>query len=127
MIVRSLFVLFSLFIALGSADAHGPERGPNGGQVQDLGGNHVELVMQGQEIVVYLFDAQNAPIAAEGVVATATVLTSGAQPKTVPLQPAGANVLRGRGELVEQPGLKVVVSLTLPGQRPQIGRYALIE
>ena len=36
-------------------------------------------------------------------------------------------MLRGRGEFVEQPGLKVVVSLTLPGQRPQIGRYALIE
>ena len=83
MIVRSFFVLFSLFITLGSADAHGPERGPNGGQVQDLAGNHVELVMQGDEIVVYLFDAENEPIAAQGVVATATVLASGKQPRSL--------------------------------------------
>ena len=127
MIVRSLFFLLSLFITLGNAYAHGPEQGPNGGQVQDLAGHHVELVMQGDEIVLYLFGAQNEPVAAEGVVATATVLARGAQPETVSLQPAGSNVLRGRGKLVEQPGLKVVVSLTLPGRRPQIGRYALIE
>src|SRR5512134_3879134 len=60
---------------------------------------------------------------AQGVVATATVLAQGKQ-EIVTLQPAAGNVMRGRGAFMAQPGLKVVVSLTLPGQRPQLGRYA---
>jgi hypothetical protein len=109
-----------------TAYAHGPARGPNGGQMQDLAGGHVELVAQDNEIAVYLFDAENKPISAQGVVATATVLSQGKQ-EMVMLQPADGNVMRGRGVFLAQPGLKVVVSLTLPGQRPQLGRYAPLD
>lgn len=123
MIVRSLVFVLSLCIIVATAYAHGPARGPNGGQMQDLAGGHVELVAQDNEIVVYLFDAENKPMSAQGVIATATVLAQGKQ-EIVTLHPADGNVMRGRGVFIAQPGLRVVVSLTLPGQRPQLGRYA---
>ena len=126
MIIRALAVVLSLGMIVATAYAHGPARGPNGGQVQDLAGGHVELVAQAGEIAVYLFDAENKPMSAQGVVATATVLSQGKQ-EMVMLQPADGNVMRGRGVFLAQPGLKVVVSLTLPGQRPQLGRYAPLD
>ncbi|MDG4574519.1 MAG: hypothetical protein P9C36_01355 [Defluviicoccus sp.] len=126
MIIRSLAVVLSLCVIVATAYAHGPARGPNGGQMQDLAGGHVELVAHDNEIAVYLFDAENKPMSAQGVVATATVLFQGKQ-EMVMLQPADGNVMRGRGVFLAQPGLKVVVSLTLPGQRPQLGRYAPLD
>lgn len=126
MIIRALAVVLSLCMIVATAYAHGPARGPNGGQVQDLAGGHVELVAQAGEIAVYLFDAENKPMSAQGVVATATVLSQGKQ-EMVMLQPADGNVMRGRGVFLAQPGLKVVLSLTLPGQRPQLGRYAPLD
>ena len=123
MIVRNLVFVLILCAIVANADAHGPKRGPNGGEIQDLAGSHVELVAQDNEIVVYLFDAENKPMPAQGVIATATVLAQGKQ-EIVTLQPAKGNEMRGRGAFMAQPGLKVVVSLTLPGQRPQLGRYA---
>lgn len=124
--VRSLAFALSLCLIVATAWAHGPARGPNGGQMQDLAGGHVELVAQDNEIVVYLFDGEYKPISAQGAVATATVLVQGKQ-ETLTLQPAEGNVMRGRGVFPAHPGLKVVVSLTLPGQRPQLGRYAPLD
>lgn len=126
MIIRSLVVVLSLWIIVATAYAHGPARGPNGGQMQDLAGGHVEVVAHDNEIAVYLFDAENKPMSAQGVVATATVLSQGKQERVM-LQPADGNAMRGRGVFLAQPGLKVVVSLTLPGQRPQLGRYAPLD
>jgi hypothetical protein len=126
MIVRRLVLALSLGLIVANAYAHGPGRGPNGGQMQDLAGGHVELVALDNAIVVYLFDAENKPMPAQGVVATATVLAQGRQ-EIIALQPAEGNVMQGRGAFAAQPGLKVVVSLTLPGQRPQLGRYAPLD
>jgi hypothetical protein len=122
MILRSLVGVFSLCLVLATAWAHGPARGPNGGQVKDLAGHHVELVIRGDEIVLYLFDTNDRPVSAKDAVATATVLVTNKQ-EIVALQPADDNVMRGRGSFPAESGLKVVVSLTLPGQRPQLGRY----
>ena len=126
MIIRSLAVVLSLFVIVAIAYAHGPGGGPNGGQMQDLAGGHVELVAHDNEIAVYLFDAEDKPMSAQGIVATATVLSQGKQ-ETVNLQPADGNVMRGRGGFTAKPGLRVVLSLTLPGQRPQLGRYAPLD
>jgi hypothetical protein len=126
MTARSLVYAMGLCLIVATAYAHGPARGPNGGQMQDLAGGHVELVAHDNEIAVYLFDAEDKPMSAQGVIATVTVLSQGKQ-ETVMLQPADGNVMRGRGVFLARPGLKVVVSLTLPGQRPQLGRYAPLD
>lgn len=126
MIVRTLAYVLSFWVIVATAFAHGPARGPNGGQMQDLAGGHVELAAQNNEIVVYLFDAENKPISAQDALATATVLVQGKQ-EMVTLQLAEGNVMRARGAFIAQPGMKVVLSLTLPGQRPQLGRYAPLD
>ncbi len=124
--VRSLAFALSLCLMVATAWAHGPARGPNGGQIQDLAGGHVELVAQDNEIVAYLFDAEYKPISTQGAAATATVLVQGKQ-EILTLQPVEGNVMRGRGLFPALPGLKVVLSLTLPSQRPQLGRYAPVD
>jgi hypothetical protein len=126
MIIRSLFLALSLWLAVAPAAAHAPGRGPNGGQMQDLAGGHIELLAQGNEIVVYLFDAEDRPIPAEQAKATATVLAGGRQ-EVVSLQAEEGHVLRGRGDFTAVPGMKVVLALTLPGQRQQLGRYAPMD
>ena len=126
MIPRRLLFALCLLLTPAFASAHGPARGPNGGQTQDLAGGHVELVARGPELVLYLFDAQNKPMPATGATATATVLAAGQQ-QTVALVAGDGNALRGNGSFAAAPGLKVVVSLTLPGQRPQLGRFTPLD
>ena len=126
MLIRSLALASGLYLIALTAAAHGPTRGPNGGQMQDVAGTHVELVAHDGEIAIYLFDAQNEPMPAQGAVATVAVLAQGKQ-ETYTLQSSDGNVMRGRGGIIAQPGMRVVLSLTLPGQRPQLARYAFPE
>ena len=122
MIIRSLLLAFCLVVISGIASGHGPTRGPNGGQMQDLAGSHVELVAKGSELFLYLFDAQNKPVPAKGAAATATVLATG-RPETVTLVAGDDNAMRGDGRFTAAPGMKVIVSLTLPGQKAQSGQF----
>lgn len=97
-------------------------RGPNGGQRIDLAGGHAELVAEGNELRLYLSDNAYRPRSADGAAGQAVVLASGRQ-TTVALAPAGADMLRGQGDFLAAPGMRVVVTLTLPGQRPSQGRF----
>ena len=126
MIIRSLLLAFCLVVISGIASGHGHTRGPNGGQMQDLAGSHVELVAKDSELVLYLFDAENKPILAKGAAATASVLAMG-RTETVTLVAGDDNAMRGNGSFTATPGMKVVVSLTLPGQRAQSGRFPPLE
>lgn len=126
MIVRRLLFACYLIAMSGIASAHGPARGPHGGQMQDLAGSHVELVAKGSELVLYLFDAENKPVPAKDAAATAIVLATGQQ-ETVVLMASDDNAMRGKGRFTGAPGMKVVVSLTLPGQRAQSGRFTPLD
>ena len=126
MIVRRLLFACYLIAMSGIASAHGPARGPHGGQMQDLAGSHVELVAKDFELVLYLFDAQNQSLPANGATATASVLVAGQQ-ESVMLMAGDDNAMRGKGQFTAAPGMKVVVSLTLPGQRAQSGRFTPLD
>lgn len=126
MIFQRLLFACCLIAISGLASAHGPARAPHGGQMQDLAGSHVELVAKDSELVLYLFDAENKPILAKGAAATATVLATGL-PETVTLVAGDDNAMRGNGSFTAAPGMKVVVSLTLPGQRAQSGRFTHLD
>jgi hypothetical protein len=70
--------------------AHGPSRGPNGGQMQDIGSYHGELLAQDGRLTFFLFDTNDRPLPANGVTATAIVLASGRQQTlTFALRPDG--------------------------------------
>lgn len=127
MMLRNLVLALSLLLVATPASAHAPGPGPNGGQIQHLANNaHVEVVARDNSILIYLFTPDNVPLPAEGVKATATVL-SGGKPKSIPLQVTGSNVMQGKGDFHAQPGMKVVLSIALPGGRPVQGRFTPLD
>jgi hypothetical protein len=85
---------------------------PHGGQMRMAGPYHYELVTAPGELRVYLTDHGDQPVPSNGVSGNAVVL-SGAK-ATVPLVPAGDNLLQGRGDFAVAPDMKVVVSLAFP-------------
>ncbi|MBB5691835.1 hypothetical protein GXW77_08915 [Roseomonas alkaliterrae] len=122
LIAAALLVLPSL------AMAHGPSRGPNGGQMQDIGSYHGELLAQDGRLTFFLFDANDRPLSASGATATAIVLAGGRQQTlTFAPRPDGA-ALVASGEFRAEPSLRVVVQLVPAAGQPRIqARYAPIE
>ena len=109
-----------------AARADGPTIGPNGGQVRDAGKYHLELTVKDTALTVYVTGSKDAKIATKGATGTATVL-AGKSTSNVKLEPGSENVLAGNGSFQPVPDMKVVVSVTLPGQPPVQARFTPIE
>jgi hypothetical protein len=115
----------ALFAAPVTAFADGPKIGPNGGARTDAGPYHAELVLKGNDVVLYVTDGSDKPVDVTGAKAEATILAN-KQTQKVALEPAGANTLRGQANLGESPdGVKVVTALTMPGQKPVQARFEM--
>ena len=123
----------SLMIALGTLLLHRPalahtnaelanRRGPQGGQMRATATLHLELVGRADELLLYVYDHDDRPVATKGAAGRATLLL-GADRSELMLEPFGTNGLRAAGKFVTDPKLRVVVSLTLPGARPQQERF----
>jgi hypothetical protein len=127
LITATLLGLPSLALAP-RAFAHGPSRGPNGGQMQDIGSYHGELLAQDGRLTFFLFDANDRPLSASGATATAIVLAGGCQQTvTFAPRPDGA-ALVASGDFRADPSLRVVVQLVPAAGQPRIqARYAPIE
>lgn len=110
------------------ASAHGPSRGPNGGQMQDIGSYHGELLAQDGRLIFFLFDANDRPLSANGAAATAIVLAGGRQQTlTFAPQPDGM-ALVASGDFRAEPSLRVVVQLVPAAGQPRLqARYAPVE
>jgi hypothetical protein len=120
---RRIFIAAAALLPIAAPRARASiTRGPNGGQRIDLAGGHAELVAEGNELRLYLSDNAYRPRSAEGASGQAVVLAGGRQ-TTVALAPAGTDMLRGQGDFAAAPGMRVVVTLTMPGQRPAQGRF----
>ena len=117
-----------LAAAASPALAHGEdERGPNGGRIADVGNSHVEMVARNGEIRVYVLDGGNRPQTAAGATGSLIVQAGGRQ-QTVRLeQGEGGAYLVGRGDFQAARGMRVVASLTLPGQPQRQVRYAPMD
>lgn len=122
LIAATLLVLPSL------AMAHGPSRGPNGGQMQDIGSYHGELLAQDGRLTFFLFDANDRPLSVSGATATAIVLVGGRQ-QTLTFAPRpDGNALVASGEFRAEASLRVVVQLVPAAGQPRIqARYAPVE
>lgn len=94
----------------------------HGGQVQDAGPYHLELVAKPNDITVYVTGSGNKMVQTQGATGSATVL-SGKGKETVQLAPAGSNVLKGSGKFEIGADTKIVVSVTFPGQPPVQARF----
>lgn len=113
-------------LALGPAAglAHEEKAGPNGGPVQDAGKFHVELVMKADELRAFVTADKDVKVDTKGAEAVATVL-AGKEKATVKLAPAGGNALAGPGRFDPAVGVKVVLSLSMPGEAPVQARFSI--
>lgn len=104
-----------------AALAHLPagSRGPNGGQVQDVGPYHGEMLAKDGEITLFLFDHNDRPIPASGASGMAIVLSEGRQ-QTLTFAPrTDGAALVATGDFRAIPGMRVAVQI-VPG--PGIAR-----
>jgi hypothetical protein len=113
-----------------AAFAHLPAgaRGPNGGQVQDVGSYHGEMLAKDGEITLFLFDHNDRPMPAMGASGTAIVLAEGRQ-QTLTFAPrADGAALVATGEFRAAPGLRVVAQIVArPGQPRAQARFTPVE
>ncbi|HSD61630.1 MAG TPA: hypothetical protein VLC55_12330 [Burkholderiales bacterium] len=96
--------------------------GHHGGEVQDAGPYHFELVAKPNELTLYVLDGAGKPVEAKGAKGTAIVLAGKAK-TGLELAPAGNNVLKGAGAFELASGTKVVVTVTFPNQAPVQARF----
>lgn len=95
--------------------AHDPRPGPNGGLKVDAGArHHAELVANGTpQVVVFLYDANDQPVAAQGYRANAILVVGGATQRFA-LQPGQGNRLVGIASVPVPAGTKGAVQITGP-------------
>jgi hypothetical protein len=93
-------------------------KGPNGGIQVDAGDKHVELVVEGTKLAVYVTDAKDASLALTEATGRAVVQDSG-RTATVQLAPAEGGRLVGTAEAPIGKGARVVTSLIIAGQPVQ--------
>ena len=115
-----------LFAYSVSASADGPAIGPHGGQVKDAGKYHLELVVKDTALTVYVTGNKDAKVATKGATSSATVLAA-KNSSSVKLEPSSDNALAGSGNFQSAPDMKVVVSVTLPGQATIQARFTPLE
>lgn len=99
---------------------------PHGGQLRMAGATHYELLVKNNELTIYLTDHAGTPIASAGASGSATILSSKGK-ATVQLSPAGNNVLSGKGKFEAVADMKVIVSITLAGQKAEQARFTPLQ
>ena len=97
-------------------------KGPNGGTIKDAGPYHMELVVNGADLSVFMTDAKDQPVNVASATGNAIVLADKKQ-HSVPLHPSG-NALHGHGDFAQAKDMQVVVSVTLPRSKPVQAKFA---
>ena len=126
--VRNLLAGAALgFAAATTALAHDLSAGPNGGAFIDTGDTHLEALIQGETLTVFVTDAEDAPIDVTAASGRAILLVGKAK-QIVSLSPAieaGAHVLQGvlRENPLEPPS--AILSLKIDG-RSVSARFATL-
>ena len=115
--LRLILAALTLAMAVGFSapgGAHEAAKGRNGGLRVDAGKYHTELVVDGStNVVLYLSDADDKPIAATGFAANAILIVDG-KTYRFPLTPSADSKLVGTAPVAVKSGVKGAVQLTAP-------------
>ena len=123
--IKVLFVATLLCLSF-AVRADEATTGPNGGQIKHSGKYHLEMVVKDAALTVYVTGDKDAKVATKGATGSAKVL-AGKNTSSVKLEPRGENALAGSGGFQPAPDMKVVASVTLPGQAPIQARFTPLE
>ncbi len=105
------FVVGSLAL-VGGAKAHDVVKGPNGGQVVDDQGHHVEFTVKGDQIALYFADNGDQPIVTKGATGR-VIVQDGAKQITVDLAAMEPNLMTAKFDVPLKVGAKLVISVKL--------------
>ena len=101
-----------LVASTASAFAHDMAKGPNGGQVVEDAGHHVEFTTKDTQVVLFLTEASDAPLATKGATGR-VIVQDGAAQAMADLTAAEPNQLTAKLAAPVKPGSKLVVSIKL--------------
>ncbi|GMQ89443.1 MAG: hypothetical protein BMS9Abin09_0929 [Gammaproteobacteria bacterium] len=123
-------IALALLVFTGTATAHGPENEPDLGwrgpassfdsaasSRNEDDAIKMDLAVDGQTIKLFVSDADGNPVNIDIAEAKAFISSAG-KTSWFSLRPAGMNVLSGEGDFVRDPGMRVDITLRLPGRRP---------
>ena len=110
--MRTLVTLAIVLFGATAAFAHDVVKGPNGGQVVEDSGHHVEFTTKDTQVVLFLTEASDAPLATKGATGRVIVQDGPAQ-AMVDLTAAEPNQLTAKLAAPVKPGSKLVVSIKL--------------
>jgi hypothetical protein len=116
-----LTLLTAALLAINSASAH-EAKGPHGGRVVDAGNYHLELVVRGSDVALFVTDGNEKPIAATGFKAVA-ILNADGKAQRVALEAGDAAKISGKAETALPTDVKVVVQLTAPDGKIRQGQF----
>ena len=111
--MKHLILALAIAVSPLAAAAHEMAKGPNGGPVVDSSGHHVEMVAKDSELVLFLTEADDKPLASAGTKNARAIVQDGGKTATVQLQPAEPNKLVGSLAQPLGSGARVVVSATM--------------
>jgi hypothetical protein len=130
--LATAFISMALAVSL-TAAAHTEQHfdsidTPHGGQMRMAGPYHLELVIRGKEITLYVTDHSEKNVSTEGGVGKVTFQVGKAKPKeSVKLEPAGDNTFKGEGEFSLTPDTVTIVFLKLPNDEAQSARFTPLK
>lgn len=125
--LRALVLILSFALA-GFAFAHSDSKwtkGPQGGHIVDAGGGkqHWELVANGNELTLYVLDANEKPVNVDSGSAAGQVLIKG-KTHNVAFKPVGGNTLKATGDFTATKGMRVIVKTDKVGGQSFQARLA---
>ncbi len=109
------------------------EPGPRAGAIADAGPYHVELLIEGTDISIRIYDSEakvstgdyGDPLTVDRIGAQAILLISGSK-ETVTLKASNKSTLSGTTNAQPDASMKAVIRLQVPDQRPLQARFVPI-
>ena len=134
----AIVAIMALMLPVGAASAEAPRLkgladhppGPHGGAIADAGPYHIELVIEGNGLTLRLYDSKTKlatghygdPLPVAKIAAEAILLINSAK-ETVKLQAGDATSLTGNSQATPDTGMKAVIRLQIPDERPLQARF----
>jgi hypothetical protein len=110
--LKSIFVALSLLALPIAAIAHDVVKGPNGGQVVDDAGHHVEFTAKANEIILFLSDNADAPLSSAKATGR-VIIQDGGKQAAVDLAAVEPNILSAKLSAPLSTGAKLAVTIKL--------------